>query len=343
MGQILGYTPDELAGRRPTEFLVSGDRQRAMEGIDALTDDESAHTAEYQIVRRDGTTVPVLISNRRIDYDGRPAVLSIHRDLTEQRQLEEQLRQTQRLESVGQLAGGVAHNFNNALTAIIGYSELIAMRLHEHDPVLADVHHILAVAERAASLTRQLLTFSRKERISPTVFDLNEAIESSITLLGPLMGDDVQLHVRLDGSLPRVRADRRQMEQVITNLVLNARDAMPGGGSLTIETRGVAVTEALARTHPGARCGSHARLSVVDTGVGMERAIVARIFEPFFTTKEPGQGVGLGLSMVHGAVTQAGGFVTVDSRPGRGTTFRLYVPACEEPTSGPEAESSGQS
>ena len=336
MGRILGYAPDELAGRCPTEFLAPGDRQRAMERIEALTDGEPAHAAEYEMVRRDGTTVPVLVSSRRIEYDGRPALLSIHRDLTEQRQLEEQLRQAQRLDSVGQLAGGVAHNFNNALTAIIGYSELIAMRLDEHDPVLADVNHILAVAERAASLTQQLLTFSRKERISLTVFDLNETIESSSSLLGPLMGDDIQLHVRLDRSLRRVRADLRQMEQVITNLVFNARDAMPEGGSLTIETKGVAVTQALARTHPDARCGSYARLSVTDTGAGMEHATVARIFEPFFTTKEPGQGVGLGLSMVHGAVKQSGGFVTVDSEPGRGTTFRLYLPVCEQPTSGSE-------
>ena len=140
------------------------------------------------------------------------------------------------------------------------------------------------------------------------------------------MGDDVQLHVRLDRSVRRVRADRRQMEQVITNLVLNARDAMPEGGWLTIETKGVAVAEALASTRPDARCGSYARLSVVDTGAGMERATVARIFEPFFTTKEPGKGVGLGLSMVHGAVKQAGGFVTVDSEPGRGTDLRVVSP-----------------
>ena len=341
MGEMLGCAPDELVGRRPTEFLAPGDRQRARERMDALTDGERADAAEYQMVRQDRTTVPVLVSNRRIEYDGRPALLSIHRDLTDQRQLEEQLRQTQRLESVGQLAGGVAHNFNNALTSIIGYSELIAMRLDEQDPILADVNHVLSVAEGAASLTQQLLTFSRKEQINPTVLDLNEAIESSSTLLRPLMGDDVQLHVRLDRSVRRVRADRRQMEQVITNLVLNARDAMPEGGWLTIETKGVAVAEALASTRPDARCGSYARLSVVDTGAGMERATVARIFEPFFTTKEPGKGVGLGLSMVHGAVKQAGGFVTVDSEPGRGTTFGLYLPVCEELTSG--VETAGES
>ena len=333
MGRLLGYSPDEFVGRAPAEFLVSGDRQRARDRMAELDDGAPPDAAEYQMVRRDGTTVPVLISSRQIEYEGRSALFSIMHDLTDQRQLEEQLRQTQRLESVGQLAGGVAHNFNNALAAIIGYSELIARRLDADDPILADVKQILAVGEQAASLTQQLLAFSRNERINPTVFDLNEAVESSRALLGPLLGAHIQLHVRLDRSLRRVRADRRQMEQVVTNLALNARDAMPDGGSLTIETSEVTVTEALARTYPDARCGSYARLSVRDTGTGMERATLARLFEPFFTTKEPGQGVGLGLSMVHGAVKQTGGFVTVDSRPGRGTTFGLYLPVCEKTTS----------
>ena len=333
MGKILGYSPDEFIGHASTEFLVSGDRQRARDRLAELDDGAPPVAAEYQMVRKDGTTVSVLISSRQIEYEGSPALFSIMCDLTDQRQLEEQLRQTQRLESVGQLAGGVAHNFNNALAAIIGYSELIARRLDEDDPILADVKQILAVAEQSASLTQQLLAFSRKEQISPTVFDLNEAVESSRVLLGPLLGAHIQLHVRLDRSLRRVRADRRQMEQVVANLALNARDAMPDGGSLTIETTDVTVTEALARTYPDARCGSYARLSVRDTGTGMERAILVRLFEPFFTTKEPGQGVGLGLSMVHGAVTQTGGFVTVDSEPGCGTTFKLYLPVYEEATS----------
>ena len=288
------------------------------------------------MIRKDGTTVTVLVTRRQIEYEGSQALLSIMRDLTEQRQLEEQLRQTQRLESVGQLAGGVAHNFNNALAAIIGYSELIARRLDEDDPILEDVKQVLSVAERSAALTRELLTFSRKERINPTVFDLNEAVESAGALLGPLLGAHIQLHVRLDRSLRGVRADRRQMEQVVTNLALNARDAMPEGGSLTIETSRVDVTESLAHTYPDARCGPYVRFRVTDTGTGMEPAIVERLFEPFFTTKEPGQGVGLGLSMVHGVVTQAGGFVTVDSQSGRGTTLGLYLPVHEETPGGSE-------
>ena len=334
MERLLGYSSDELAGRRPTECLVPDDRRKAMDQSTALTTGAPEHSGEYQMVRRDGTTVPVLIRSRQIEYDGRPALLSIVHDLTEQRRLEEQLRQTQRLESVGQLAGGVAHNFNNALTAIIGYSELIAGQLDERDPVLADVKQIMTVSGQAASLTRQLLTFSRKERIDPTVFNLNEAIESSSALLGPLLGDHVQLHLRLDRSVRDVRADRSQMEQVIANLAINARDAMADGGSLTIETTDVTVPDALARLQLDARPGAYAKLSVTDTGAGMERSTVARIFEPFYTTKEPGQGVGLGLSMVHGAVKQAGGFVTVDSEPGRGTTFGLYLPVHEEPVGG---------
>ena len=334
MGLMLGYTSDKLAGHQPTEALVPGDWQKAMDRIDALTNGASEYPDEYQMVRRDGTTVPVLISSRRIEYDGRPALLSIVHDLTAQRLLEEQLRQTQRLESVGQLAGGVAHNFNNALAAIIGYSELIARQLDDSDPVLADVKQILVVSEQAASLTQQLLAFSRKEQIDPTIFNLNQAVESSSALLGPLLGAQVQLQLRLDRSLRDVRADRRQMEQVITNLVINARDAMVDGGSLTIETSDVAVTDALARVQPDARSGSYAKLSVTDTGTGMDRATVERIFEPFFTTKEPGQGVGLGLSMLHGAVKQAGGFVTVDSELGRGTTFGLYLPVHDEPADG---------
>ena len=341
MGRILGYSPDEFIGHTPDEFLASGDRGRAMDRMADLRNGAPGAPAEYRMLRKDGTTLSVLISSPQIEYEGRPALFSIMHDLTDQRQLEEQLLQTQRLESVGQLAGGVVHNFNNALTAIIGYSELIARQLDDDDPVLADVKQILMVAERSAALTRQLLTFSRKKEISPTVFDLNDAIESSESLLGPLMGDNVQLHLQLDRSLRLGRADQRQMEQVITNLVLNARDAMPDGGSVTIESADVMVPESLARAYPDARRGSYARVAVTDTGTGMERAVVARIFEPFFTTKEPGQGVGLGLSMVHGAVTQTGGFVTVDSAPGRGTTFGLYVPVHEKTTGGSETGDQG--
>jgi PAS domain S-box-containing protein len=329
LARLVGCATEDLVGRSPLETLAPSDRPRALARMEAAATGDTGPPVEYELLRRDGTAVPVLASSQRIELDGRPAMLSVVRDLTEQRQLEGQLHQAQRLESVGQLAGGVAHNFNNALAAIIGYSELIARQLEPTDPVLPDVQKVLAVAEQSASLTRQLLTFSRKERISPTVFSLNEAIEASNALLEPLMGDHVQFRMRLDPALGRVRADRPQMEQIIMNFALNARDAMPDGGTLTLETLDVTVSEAQARVHPDARRGAYSRLSVTDTGTGMSHDIVARIFEPFFTTKEPGQGVGLGLSQVHGAVKQSGGFVTVESAPGNGTTFGLSLPVHE--------------
>ena len=331
LARLVGCATEDLVGRSPRETLVPSDRPRAMARVEAVTTGEPGPPTEYELLRRDGTTIPVLASSQRIELDGRSAVLSVVRDLTEQRQLEEQLRQAQRLESVGQLAGGVAHNFNNALAAIIGYSDLIARQLDPTDPVLSDVKKVLAVAEQSASLTRQLLTFSRKERITPTVFNLNDAIQASNMLLEPLMGDDVQFHMQLDPSLRQVRADRPQIEQIIMNLALNARDAMPDGGTLTLATQDVTVSEGEARLHPDARSGGYSKLSVTDTGTGMARETVARIFEPFFTTKEPGQGVGLGLSTVHGAVKQSGGFVTVATALGHGTTFGLYLPVHEGP------------
>lgn len=330
MARLVGCTTEELLAQSPVEVLSSHDRPLATARLQSVAAGQSVPPLEYELLRRDGTTVPVLASIQRVEIDGRPAILSVVRDLTEQRQLEDQLRQTQRLESVGQLAGGVAHNFNNALAAIIGYSELVARQLDASDPALADVKKVLAVAEQSASLTQQLLTFSRRERISPTVFSLNEAIEASNALLEPLMGDYVQFRVQLDPTLRHVRADRPQLEQVIMNLALNARDAMPDGGTLTLATADVIVTEAQARLHPDAEPGAYSKLSVTDTGTGMARDTVARIFEPFFTTKEPGQGVGLGLSTVHGAVKQSGGFVTVESELGYGTTFGLYLPVHDE-------------
>jgi two-component system cell cycle sensor histidine kinase/response regulator CckA len=325
LARLVGCTTEELVGQSPIEILVPEDRTRGLSRLQAVAAGGSVPRTEYELLRRDGTSIPILASSQCIELDGRPAILSVVRDLREQRQLEEQLRQAQRLESVGQLAGGVAHNFNNALAAIIGYSELIARQLEDTHPVLPDVRKVLAVAEQSASLTRQLLTFSRKERVTPTVFSINEAIQASTALLEPLMGDHVQFQTQLDPVLRPVRADRSQLEQVIMNLALNARDAMPEGGTLTLATTGVTVTEDQARLHPDARRGAYSKLSVTDTGMGMARDTVARIFEPFFTTKEPGQGVGLGLSTVHGAVKQSGGFVTVESELGRGTTFGLYL------------------
>lgn len=326
LARLKGCPVDALVGRDPLANLLPSDRQRAAARLEAVAAGELGTPVEYSLQRADGTVVPVLATSRPIELDGRPAVLSVVRDLSEQRELEEQLRQTHRLETVGQLAGGVAHNFNNALAGIIGYAELTLRELPADHVVRDDVNQILAVAERSAALTRQLLAFSRKEPVRATAFSLNEAVEETMTLIGPLLGEQVELQLQLDDTLRSVVADRHQIEEVVTNLAINARDAMADGGTLTIATEATSVTDAEARVYPYASSGEFARLTVSDTGAGMDRKTLRRVFEPFFTTKEPGKGVGLGLSMVHGVITQSGGFVRVDSDVGRGTTFRLYLP-----------------
>ena len=258
------------------------------------------------------------------------AVCVVVLEITERRNFQEQLLQKQRLDSVGQLAAGVAHNFNNALTAIYGYAELLAEQFDATDPARKDLEQIQRVAEHSANLTRQLLAFSRTGQVQPSVFCLNDAIETTRDLLSPLIGDHVRICLHLDRTLPDVHCDRMQMEQAIMNLVLNARDAMPNGGAVTISTEVAEVDDSNSRTNPEAVPGRYVRLTVIDTGTGMDEKTVARVFEPFFTTKEPGEGVGLGLAMLHGTVKQSGGFVTVTSEIGVGSTFALYIPAQEQ-------------
>ena len=331
---ILGYSEAELVGRRIYEITHPEDAAGTPESAAKVFDDaQSIVRLQKRYLRKDGSTVQAETTVSMVnDERGRPVyAVAMIEDVTEQRRLESQLQQVLRLESVGQLAGGVAHNFNNALTAISGYSELLARRFSSEDPALRDLEQIQRVAERSAHLTRQLLAFSRHEDVHPSIFNVNEAVESTRDLLSPLLGDQLRFRVRLDQELPSVSADRSQLEQIITNLVINARDAMPEGGLLTIDTEAVDVDEAAARVNPEASPGRYVRLVVRDTGVGMEEETVARIFEPFFTTKEPGEGVGLGLAMVHGAVKQGGGFITVESTPDVGSTFAIFLPEFKEP------------
>ena len=279
-------------------------------------------------IRKDGSTIDAetTVSLWRDTSGHLMYALAMVEDVTEQRQLEERLGQSQRLESIGQLAAGVAHNFNNALTAIYGFAELLARRFDGDDSALEDLEQIKRVAQHSATLTRQLLAFSRKERLRPSVFCMNDAVRKSRDMLSPLIGDPIKLRLRLDQGLHNVRSDRAQMEQVITNLILNARDAMPDGGTLTIETTDVTLDAAFIRTNPEASPGRFIRVTVTDTGIGMDEETLDRVFEPFFTTKEPDEGVGLGLAMVHGATRQNGGFVTATSTPGAGTSFVLHLP-----------------
>ena len=251
-------------------------------------------------------------------------------DREHKRKLEQELRQAQKMEAIGRLAGGVAHDFNNLLTVISGYARLALGRGAGDDPVAEDLREVIRAAEGAASLTRQLLTFSRRQVVAPVVLNLNQRVVEMTKMLHRIIGEDVELVTRLDPALAHVRADPGQVEQVIMNLAVNSRDAMPGGGRLTIETANVTLDEEAARAHPEAPTGSHIVLAVSDTGTGMTPETKAHLFEPFFTTKEQGKGTGLGLSTVYGIVRQSGGSVEVESELGKGTTFRIRFPKVDE-------------
>jgi PAS domain S-box-containing protein len=288
---------------------------------------------EMMLRRWDGEEIWVEGSNAAIELPSGPVVFSILRDLTQRKRaeqerssLEEQLRQAQKLESIGRLAGGIAHDFNNLLTVINGYSGLALAQLHTADPIRRTIAEVLNAGERAAGLTRQLLTFSRKQRIELKPLDLNELLAGSESMIQRLVGDDVEVTVRVPESPAWVMADAGLLQQVLMNLVVNARDAMPAGGKLTIELTPTQVDQPELVDCAGLATGSYVLLKVADSGAGMDAETRQRIFEPFFTTKEEGKGTGLGLSIVYGIVRQCGGAIAVDAASGRGSTFRIYLP-----------------
>ena len=258
---------------------------------------------------------------------GEPISIGVAVDVTAQKQLEEQIRQAQKMEAVGQLAGGIAHDFNNLLTVILGLVDVIDAELPEAMPAREDVAEIRRAGERAATLTRQLLAFSRRQLLQPSVIDINTVVEQVTPMLARLLGPGIVVRTNLTRPIDPVLADAGQLEQVIANLAVNARDAMPRGGTLTVETARVDLDEEYAGGHPSAMPGPHVVIAVSDTGTGMDPETQKRIFEPFFTTKAKDKGTGLGLSTVYGIVKQSGGHIWVDSEPGQGTTFKVYLPA----------------
>ena len=316
-------------------YSEGGDRARV---IRALERGETLQDLEIPGRRRDGVPIWVTVNMRPVrDAAGR----TLHyewslADITERRQLESQLRQAQKMEAVGQLAGGVAHDFNNLLTVIGGRCYLMLAQLAADDTLRHEVELVRSAAERAGRLTHQLLAFSRKQVLEPRVLDLNETVTGIEPLLRRLIGEDIEIRVTHGSDLGRVKADAGQIEQVILTLAVNARDAMPQGGQLVLETADAVVDERAARRAHDLAPGRYVVLSVTDSGHGMDAATRAQIFEPFFTTKEVGKGTGLGLATVYGIVRQSGGFIEVESDPGRGASFKVYLPRVEESVAIPE-------
>jgi len=339
--EVFGYEGHEAVGRAFTSLVPERHRAACEAQIARQSaSDPEAHRSDRTIelcgVKRDGTEVPLEMALSTWKAGTEVFHTGVIRDITDRKhaanalkQREEQLRQSQKMEAIGRLAGGVAHDFNNLLTAILGYTHLMQTELPPEHPLRADLDEIEQAGQSAAALTRELLAFSRKQVLQPVVLDLNTVVERIENLLGRLVGADIELVLSLAPDLACVRADRSQMEQVIMNLAVNARDAMPAGGRLSISTAVAAMDGTPIRQGLPAFGGRHVLLTVSDTGNGMSDDVLRHIFEPFFTTKEVGKGTGLGLATVYGTVKQSGGYIWVDSKVGRGSTFHICLPALD--------------
>ena len=325
-----GYTADEFANMKVLDIRPEEDRAGYVEQMRSL---ESAghYQANWKHKKKDGKIIDVDIISHRLDYAGRHVRLVVAQDISERHLLEEQLRQAQKMEAVGRLAGGVAHDFNNLLMVIKGHTELLLNAPAPSEAFTRKIQNIDRAADRATSLTRQLLAFSRMQVLQPRIMNLNGIIEDMGKLLPRLIGEDISLMIRTTPDLGRIRADVSQMEQIIMNLAVNSRDAMPGGGRLIIETSNADLDESYNSSHPIVKPGRYVLLTVTDTGTGMDAETQAHIFEPFFTTKEQGKGTGLGLATVYGVVKQSGGFIWVYSELGKGTAFKIYLPRVDQP------------
>jgi len=330
--RIYGYSASEVVGKSISTIFSPDNYGEIAEMIEEIRRGERVVKTDTIQLRQDGKKIHVALTLSPIkDPHGRVIGVSIlARDITDSKLLEEMLRQAQKMEAVGRLAGGVAHDFNNLLGVILGYSGLLLEGFSQTDPRRKAVEEVQKAGERAALLTRQLLAFSRKQVLQPKVLDLNAVVGGMQNLLQRLIGENIELRVVLNPAIGRVKADFGQLEQVIMNLAVNSRDAMPGGGILTIETSNVELDERYAVQHACTQSGPQVMLAVTDTGCGMDESTKAQIFEPFFTTKESGKGTGLGLSTVFGIVKQSGGSVWVYSESGVGTTFKIYLPRVDQ-------------
>ena len=339
--RMLGYSRDEMMGMNNRQYTDEENAKKLYQAFNKVyRTGEPTKNFAWEIIIKDGTKRYIETSVSLIkNISGQPlGFRGIVRDITERKRaeqemevLQEQLRQSQKMEAIGRLAGGIAHDFNNLLTVIKGYSQLSLVEIKEGDPLKLNIEEIRRAADRAADLTRQLLAFSRRQIMEMKVLDLNDLLKNLDKMLRRVIGEDIELVTLLAGDLGRVKTDPGQTEQVVMNLSVNSKDAMPEGGKLTIETANVDLDDAYARNHVAVTPGRFVMISVSDTGVGMTPEVRDRVFEPFFTAKEKGKGTGLGLSTVYGIVKQSGGNIWVYSEPGKGTTFKIYLPRVDEP------------
>jgi len=344
--EIFGYTAEELVGARLEMLLPESKRAIHTRDREEFFSHPRARPMGIGMDlagrRKDGSEVPVEVSLSYVEVDEGVFAIAFVSDITARKQLEEQLLHAQKMEAVGRLAGGVAHDFNNMLTVISGYNRMILDELSTMDPLRGYAEEILKAADRAGALTNQLLAFSRRQIMQPRVINVNAVLLQTEKMLRRLIGEDVELVLNLGVNVGNIKADPGHVEQAIVNLAVNARDAMPLGGHLTIETAEVVLDENYARTHMGVKPGDFIMIAVSDNGHGMDAETRRHIFEPFFTTKEKGKGTGLGLATVYGIVKQTGGDIWVYSEPGQGTTFKLYFPRVWEPLPDPSGMGSSQ-